>query len=78
MGKTVSRSETTDLQLTCSGKEYLIVLQSLSTVKYASHHANLREGLVPDSGRWLLDSQPFEDWRCSAGSATFWLHGKSK
>jgi hypothetical protein len=47
----------------------------LSTIEYEKHHKNAREGLLKDTGRWLLQKPHFNEWKTSSASGVLWLHG---
>ena len=47
----------------------------LSQIDYESHHEDLRTGILPDSGQWLIQSQEFVEWSQSSASSILWLHG---
>ena len=64
------------LQEQRSNDDYASVINWLSSVPFAAHHAKLREDLVPGSGKWLLENPSFKNWRALPDPATFWLHGK--
>ena len=46
-----------------------------SEVKYWQHREDLSKGLLPGSGRWLLDSSEFMQWLQAEASSILWLHG---
>jgi hypothetical protein len=50
----------------------------MSEVEYNSHHDNLSENLLPNSGQWLLTNPEFIQWEQSSVSSIFWLHGIGK
>lgn len=56
------------------------ILQWLSTIEYVKHHENNKEGLLEDSGNWLLAGDKFQDWQNSTTSEFnfLWLRGDRK
>ena len=54
------------------------ILQWLSTIEYAKHHNNNKEGLLEDTGLWLIRGERFRDWQNSTASSFLWLRGDSK
>ena len=51
------------------------ILQWLSTIEYVKHHENNKEGLLEDTGNWLLTGGKFDDWQKSTASSFLWLRG---
>ncbi|KAI5839121.1 hypothetical protein DFP73DRAFT_599118 [Morchella snyderi] len=51
------------------------VLKWLSTIEFIKHHQTAREGLLENTGRWLLEREQFRQWRSSGTSGILWLHG---
>ena len=51
------------------------VFHWLSKIDYERHHDDLSKHLLPNTGQWLFDSQPFVDWGQSSVSSILWLHG---
>jgi hypothetical protein len=42
---------------------------------YEKHHKHAIEGLLEDTGKWLLDKPEFREWQLSSTSGVLWLHG---
>jgi hypothetical protein len=42
---------------------------------YEKHHKHAMEGLLEDTGKWLLDKPEFREWQFSSTSGALWLHG---
>ncbi|CAD6579294.1 MAG: hypothetical protein ASARMPREDX12_009118 [Alectoria sarmentosa] len=55
--------------------ERMKVFRWMSTIEYRSHHDDLSNGLLSQSGQWLLESQHFVEWGQSSVSSILWLHG---
>jgi hypothetical protein len=51
------------------------ILESVSGIKFIIQHKLANYGLVPDSGQWFLNKQPFQQWRDESCSSILWLHG---
>ena len=51
------------------------ILKWLSTIEYVKHHENNKEGLLEDTGNWLLTGEKFDKWQKSADSRFLWLRG---
>ena len=51
------------------------ILQWLSTIPCHQHHDSMKSDLLYDSGRWLLSSPEYLDWKTSSSSDIIWLHG---
>lgn len=54
------------------------ILRWLSEIEYIKHHRNALEGILQDTGQWLLDKKEFREWRSNNISSIFWLHGIRK
>ena len=61
-----------------SREVYKEIAQWLSELNHAGHHAKMQEGILPDSGRWLIESELFSTWKSSLECPVFWLHGRSE
>ncbi|CAF9943521.1 MAG: hypothetical protein ALECFALPRED_000540 [Alectoria fallacina] len=55
--------------------ERMEVFRWMSAIEYRNHHDNLSQGLLTQSGQWLLESQHFVEWGQSSVSSILWLHG---
>ncbi|KAG7007741.1 hypothetical protein G7Y79_00008g023790 [Physcia stellaris] len=64
-----------DLHDNFNREERTKVFHWLSKIDYERHHDDLSKHLLPDTGQWLFDSQPFVDWGQSSVSSILWLHG---
>jgi Cdc6-like AAA superfamily ATPase len=51
------------------------ILQWLSSTPYPQHHENVQEGILENSGEWLLQHETFRRWQTSTASTILWLHG---
>jgi len=56
-------------------KQLREILQWLSTIEHVKHHDNNKEGLLEDTGNWLLTGERFSDWEKSTTSSFLWLRG---
>lgn len=54
------------------------ILSWVSETPYEKHFKTAKDGLLPDSGRWLFEKQEFSNWLQSNKSELFWLRGKRK
>ena len=54
------------------------ILQWLSTIEYVKHHENNQEGLLADTGNWLLTGEKFDNWLRATASSFLWLRGDRK
>ena len=64
-----------DLQDHLNSKKRKEVFRWMSEIEYKSHHEDLSNGLLPNSGQWLLDHELFIEWGQSSVSSILWLHG---
>ena len=64
-----------DLHDNFSRGERTKVFNWLSKIDYERHHDDLSKHMLPNTGQWLFDSQPFVDWGQSSVSSILWLHG---
>ncbi|KAF8247054.1 hypothetical protein K440DRAFT_661671 [Wilcoxina mikolae CBS 423.85] len=51
------------------------ILQWLSSAPYPQHHENVQEGILENTGEWLLQHETFRRWQTSSASTILWLHG---
>lgn len=51
------------------------IIKSISSINFASQHKIANAGLLPDSGKWFLKKQQFQDWLNESASSVLWLHG---
>jgi Cdc6-like AAA superfamily ATPase len=51
------------------------ILQWLSSAPYPQHHENVQEGILENTGQWLLQHETFRRWQTSSASTILWLHG---
>ncbi|KAF7125236.1 hypothetical protein CNMCM5793_001414 [Aspergillus hiratsukae] len=51
------------------------ILQWLSPQPYYQHHAQMRNGVMKDSGEWLLADPLMTEWKNKSSSSILWLHG---
>lgn len=54
------------------------ILEWLSKIEYIKHHQHALEGMLEDTGQWLLNSWQFREWRTVTKSGILWLHGIRK
>ena len=64
-----------DLHDNLNREERTMVLHWLSKIDYERHHDDLSKHLLPDTGQWLFDSQPFIEWGQTNVSSILWIHG---
>lgn len=47
----------------------------ISKVRVDAHHAAIRDGRLPSSGKWLLRHAIYQDWARAPRSSVLWMHG---
>lgn len=51
------------------------ILEWLSKIEYIKHHRNALDGILKDTGGWLVNRQEFRQWQSCNVSSILWLHG---
>ncbi|KAH9889111.1 hypothetical protein F4778DRAFT_753995 [Xylariomycetidae sp. FL2044] len=55
--------------------EQAATLQWISRIEYADDHAFAEDGILENSGQWLLRHETYIKWRDAPASEILWLHG---
>ncbi|KAA8894567.1 hypothetical protein FN846DRAFT_999693 [Sphaerosporella brunnea] len=53
----------------------LNILEWISTIPYLSHHQQISEKRLKDTGQWLLERNEYREWRSSSSSKLLLLRG---
>ncbi|KAI9654256.1 MAG: hypothetical protein M1829_000950 [Trizodia sp. TS-e1964] len=70
-----SAAQLSDLHDSLKNNERAEMFRWLSTIPHRSHHENIGNEFLPQSGQWLQQKSEFADWRRSSVSSILWLHG---
>ncbi|KAF8252084.1 hypothetical protein K440DRAFT_19197, partial [Wilcoxina mikolae CBS 423.85] len=64
-----------DIQLKLEGVERSKILEWISKIPYSSHHKEISERRLDDTGRWLFEKEEYRRWKSSSASTLLLLRG---
>lgn len=69
-------SQLVDVKDRLNKNKRLEILRWVSSQPYVEFHEQIKKRALPGSGRWLLLSSVYVEWRRASSSSLLWLHGR--